>query len=144
VNVGSRAIQRARTVCETITSRLPNAKLTPQGTLTPSEIAAALDGVQILIAAGAAGVQLLSAESRRNCPALQVAIDLNAVPPAGLEGVDAMDRGQKRDGLVTYGAIGVGGTKMKIHKAALQKLFQRNDLVLDAEEIFAIARELNI
>jgi hypothetical protein len=143
VRVGSRAVPRARTVCESLVARIPGADLTPHGTLTPGEIAEALKDVQILMAAGAAGVQLLTAEARKSCATLEVAIDLNAVPPAGLEGIEVMDRGTQRDRVVAYGAIGVGGTKMKIHKAALKKLFERNDLVLDAEEIFAIGRELS-
>ena len=44
--------------------------------------------------------------------------------------------------MICYGAIGVGGTKMKIHRAAVEKLFTANDLVLDAEEVFAIGQEL--
>jgi hypothetical protein len=71
-----------------------------------------------------------------------VAIDLNAVPPAGIAGIDVMDKAKERDGVVCYGAIGVGGTKMKIHKAAIQKLFSANDLVMDAEEVYAIGKEL--
>ncbi|MDG2471418.1 MAG: bifunctional NADP-dependent methylenetetrahydromethanopterin dehydrogenase/methylenetetrahydrofolate dehydrogenase, partial [Pirellulaceae bacterium] len=35
-------------------------------------------------------------------------------------------------------AIGVGGLKMKIHKAALRKLFTQNNQVLDANEIYDI------
>jgi hypothetical protein len=142
VHVGSRAVQRAKNVCETVRKIAPSANLTPHGTLTPNEIAAALNGAQVVIAAGAAGAQLLSAEARRGCSTLKVAIDLNAVPPVGLEGVEVLDKGRERDGAVCYGAIGVGGTKMKIHKAALEKLFERNDLVLDAEEIYEIGRAL--
>ena len=41
-----------------------------------------------------------------------------------------------------YGAIGVGNTKMKIHKAALQSLFQANDQVLNAEEVYAIGQNV--
>ena len=54
-----------------------------------------------------------------------------------------MDKGTQRDGVFCYGAIGVGGTKMKIHKAALRKLFESNDQILDAEQIFAVGRELD-
>jgi hypothetical protein len=64
------------------------------------------------------------------------------VPPAGIAGIDVMDKAKERDGVVCYGAIGVGGTKMKIHKAAIQKLFSANDLVMDAEEVYAIGKEL--
>jgi hypothetical protein len=142
VRVGSRAVQRAKKLCESLATRIPQASLEPHGTLTPSELTDALRDIDVLIAAGAAGVQLLSVEARQSCISLKVAIDLNAVPPVGLQGVEVMDRGTQRDGIVTYGAIGVGGTKMKIHKASLQKLFERNDLVLDAEEIFGIGREL--
>jgi hypothetical protein len=31
---------------------------------------------------------------------------------------------------------------MKIHRAAVQRLFTANNLVLDAEEVFEIAREV--
>ena len=73
---------------------------------------------------------------------LKVVIDLNAVPPAGIEEVDVMDKATDRDGILSYGAIGVGGTKMKIHKAAIQKLFENNDLLLDTEEIYQIGVDL--
>src|SRR5262249_17241282 len=69
-----------------------------------------------------------------------VAIDLNAVPPLGIEGVEASDKAAERDRLVCYGAIGVGGTKMKVHKAAVARLFESNDQGLDAEEGYALAQ----
>ena len=75
-------------------------------------------------------------------PDLKVAIDLNAVPPLGIEGVEATDKGAERDGVRAWGALGVGGTKMKIHKKAIQELFTANDKVLDAEEVLEIGRNL--
>ena len=63
-------------------------------------------------------MELLSEEKRKSIPSLKVAIDLNAVPPLGLGGVKVQDQAVDREGVVCYGAIGVGGTKMKIHKAA--------------------------
>jgi hypothetical protein len=36
----------------------------------------------------------------------------------------------------------VGGAKMKIHKAAIAKLFTANNVVLDADEIYGLAKEL--
>ena len=96
----------------------------------------------VLVAAGALGVQLLSTEDRLGCPDLQVAIDLNAVPPVGIQGVELVDKAVKRDGITCYGAIGVGGVKMRIHKAAIAALFESNDKALDAEEVFEIGRGL--
>ena len=52
------------------------------------------------------------------------------------------DNGADRDGVTTFGALGVGNLKMKIHKACIARLFERNDLVLDAESIVEVARTL--
>src|SRR5207249_7092268 len=98
----------------------------------------ALSGQTLVIAAGAAGIVLLPRTARSSCPGLKVAIDLNAVPPLGIEGIEVMDKGAERDGAVSYGAVGVGDTKMKVHKMAIAKLFESNDQVMDAEEVYAL------
>ena len=43
--------------------------------------------------------------------------------------------------MTAFGALGVGGLKMKIHKACIARLFERNDLVLDVETIAELASE---
>ena len=138
VRAASRKEDRARAVCEAVAARIPSARLSPWRAASPEETAAALQGCQVVIAAGAPGAMLLPAEIRRRSDSLQVAIDLNAVQPPGLEGIGLADRGEPRDGILAYGAIGIGGVKMKLHKAALRKLFTSNDLVLDATEIMQL------
>jgi hypothetical protein len=142
VRVASRSADRASVTCEQVRAIVAGAMLTPLATSNASETAVALDGVNIVIAAGAAGIELLSAETRAACSSLRVAVDLNAVPPLGIGGVAVTDKAVELAGVICYGAIGVGGTKMKIHTAALKKLFTVNNLVLDAEEIYEIGREL--
>jgi hypothetical protein len=142
VRLASRSMQKAQEACQAILSRVPQANLKPLATATTDDTAAAVAGAQIIIAAGAAGIQLLSAQVMQQATSLKVAIDLNAVPPLGIEGIGVTDKAKEMGGVFCYGAIGVGGTKMKIHRAAIQKLFTRNDLVLDAEEVFALGQEL--
>jgi hypothetical protein len=145
VRAASRSLERARGVCSSIAARIaPKAKasLTAYQTSSGAETAAALDGVDAVIAAGAAGVRLIEADLLRPLSQLAVAIDLNAVPPLGIDIAQVTDKAVNREGVVCYGAIGVGGTKMKIHKAALEKLFSANDLVLDAPQIYDIGRQL--
>jgi hypothetical protein len=141
VRVASRSHEKAERVCRAVEARVPGGKLVPVKTTSHAETAEAISGVQVVIAAGAAGVELLPAEERKRCSSLKVAIDLNAVPPLGMSGIEATDKAKERDGASCYGAIGVGGTKMKIHKAAVEKLFTANDLVLDAEEVYEIGRQ---
>lgn len=141
VRLGSRSIQRARSTCDAIAAAVDGARLEPVETKTDSGLEAACREVDVIIAAGAPGVELLSAERRRSIPALRVAIDLNAVPPVGLGGVEVTDKAVEQNGVICYGAIGVGGSKMKIHKAAIARLFKANDLVLDTEAIYRIGEE---
>lgn len=142
VRVASRSLAKARDVGAHITSLIPEAKLTPVETTSAESVSQAIAGAQVVIAAGAAGVELLSREVRIAAKELKVAIDLNAVPPVGIAGIEPMDKAADRDGVMAYGALGVGGTKMKIHRAALQRLFTASDQVLDAEEVFAIGQAL--
>ena len=141
VRVGSRQQARAAAVCRDIAARVPNALLQPVEVASDADLSAAITGQTLVIAAGAAGVVLLPKAARAACPTLKVAIDLNAVPPVGIEGVGVMDKAVNQGGVLCYGAIGVGDTKMKVHKAAVAALFESNDKVLDAEEIYALAQQ---
>jgi hypothetical protein len=140
VRVGSRQKARSQAVCEAIRARVPGARLEPVTNSTEDELHVALSGRTLVIAAGAAGVVLLPKTARAAHPELRGAIDLNAVPPLGIEGVEVTDKAAQRDGLLAYGAVGVGETKMKIHKAAITRLFESNDQILDAEEVYALAQ----
>jgi hypothetical protein len=142
VRVGSRSAERAEGICESIAGRVEGAELEPVSTGDAASVAAALEGAATVIAAGATGVQLISAETLAAAADLQVAIDLNAVPPLGIEGVEMTDKAVESAGVVRYGAIGVGGTKMQIHTAALKRLFDANDAVLDTEAIYRIGESL--
>jgi hypothetical protein len=138
VRVGSRQQARSVTTCASIRDKVAEGRLEPVAAGTPAEVRAALEGRSLVIAAGAAGATLLPRSAR--AAGLRVAIDLNAVPPLGIEGIEVTDKGKERDGVIGYGAVGVGDTKMKVHKAAVARLFESNDLVLDAEQVYAIAQ----
>jgi hypothetical protein len=144
VRLASREFRRAEVACTIITHQLSReVALEACVVSSPAELSRALEGVRLVIAAGAAGVSVLPLAARLAAPALRVAIDLNAVPPAGIEGISVSDAAQDRDGVLCYGAIGVGGTKMRIHRESLRRLFTDNTLVLDAEEIFDLGRSLD-
>jgi hypothetical protein len=138
VRVGSRQEARAAAVCETLRRRLPSSHVEAVATGSSDELARAVADQALIIAAGAAGAVLLPQSVRSACTALKVAIDLNAVPPLGIEGVELGEAGVLHDGVTCYGAIGIGATKMKLHRAAIARLFESNDQVLDAEEVFAL------
>jgi methylenetetrahydrofolate/methylenetetrahydromethanopterin dehydrogenase (NADP+) len=139
VALGSRSLERARAVTEALEKSTGKPLIPFALGETP---APELVNASVIIAAGAAGVVVLPDSVRRALPNLKVAIDLNAVPPLGIEGLSATDKSTDRGGIRAWGALGVGGMKMKIHKKAIEELFTANDKVLDAEEILAIGRSL--
>ena len=143
VTISSRSAERAEQACNEVREKLDG---TQQLTAVSSEQIKAdlsiLEQQQIVIACGAAGIELLSKEQIEALPNLCVAIDLNAVPPAGLGGIAVTDKAQPIGSGVGYGAIGVGGLKMKTHRAAIQALFESNDQRLDAIEIYGIAKNI--
>ncbi|WP_169976168.1 NADP-dependent methylenetetrahydromethanopterin/methylenetetrahydrofolate dehydrogenase [Tautonia rosea] len=141
VTVSSRKLDRAEAVARAI-GEATGASLTPLAGVDADAMAEGLDGCQLIVSAGSAGVTLLPKSVRTTLSDLRVMIDLNAVPPLGIEGIEVHDRDADRDGVRTWGAIGVGGLKMKIHARAIRAMFEANDRILDAEEVFAIGEAL--
>ena len=74
----------------------------------PSALPRVLDGAEILLNSGPAGVQMVPRAAWTAVKTLKIAVDLNAVPPLGIEGVEVDDAGEQREGVVVYGAFGVG------------------------------------
>jgi methylenetetrahydrofolate/methylenetetrahydromethanopterin dehydrogenase (NADP+) len=107
-----------------------------------AEMEAALDGANIVVNAAPAGVQVLRKEVWSASPTIELLVDYNAAEPLGIGGIEAGDDLVERDGKLVLGALGVGGHKMKTHKACVRRLFERNDLVLDADGVYAVAQEI--
>jgi hypothetical protein len=105
-----------------------------------SDRANAINGAHIVLATGASGITLLDAKAWQDHPSLELIADANASPPAGIEGVGMSDRGTSSHGKILFGPLGFGALKLALHRACIARLFEQNDLVLDAEEIYAIAK----
>lgn len=107
-----------------------------------SSVDAPIGDAEMMISAGPAGTRLVSRRAWTSHVGRRVIADVNAVPPSGIEGVEPADDGVDRDGVRAYGALAIGGLKMKLHKACLAELFERNNRVLDAESIYDLAADL--
>lgn len=142
VRVGSRQLARSAAVAESL-AEITGKRFLPFQTSTVEALTEGVHGVEVIVAAGAAGITLLPKSVLDKCDQLKVAIDLNAVEPSGIEGIKPQDKKANKGHFLAWGALGVGSLKMKIHKAAIRKLFERSDLTIDIEEAFAIGQELD-
>jgi hypothetical protein len=141
VSITSREYERAEHACNLMHERF-KVSLTPIEAPDDDSRGRAIQGTQIVFGAGAAGVQLLREEHWRDSPTIEIMGDCNAVPPLGLQGVDMMDKAAKRHNKSVFGAIGIGALKIKLHRTCIAQLFESNKQILDAEEIYAIAKTM--
>lgn len=141
VTITSRSLANAEQACAAVKQRFGveiNAVAAPDF----DSRAAAIANANIILATGAAGIELLKPEHWQNHPHLEVIADANATPPVGIGGTNVMDKGELREGKIVWGAIGFGALKLALHRACIGKLFDSNKQVFDAEIIFELAKKM--
>jgi methylenetetrahydrofolate/methylenetetrahydromethanopterin dehydrogenase (NADP+) len=106
------------------------------------QLAKALNGATLVLAAGPAGVELLPGSIWREIDSIEVLADFNAAEPLGIEGTGAQDDLEDYDGKRVLGALAIGGPKMKVHKTCVRRLFESSEAILDVEGVYEIAKEL--
>lgn len=141
VVVTSRRADRAAAMAEQVRARFGR-EIGTAAASGDEDFRAVLAGAAVAVGTGAAGVQLLPLALWRDHPTLKAVADLNLAPPAGIEGVEIPDNGTERYGKRCFGPVGIGNFKMKVHRACVASLFERKDLVLEAEAVYKVAREL--
>lgn len=141
VTITSRQLWNAEKACEAMEARF-NVKLNAAATANYDARAEAINDANIVIAAGATGVELLKPEHWQHNASLEMLADANATPPLGIGGIGVMDKGIDCHGKIVWGAIGFGSLKLALHRACIAQLFEDNKQVLDAENIFALAKTM--
>lgn len=141
VTITSRELGRAQAAAKAILERFKIEVNAVEATDNDAR-GRAIEGAHIVFATGAGGALLLEERHWKDNPTLELLSDANATPPLGVEGIDMMDKGAARHGKTVWGAIGFGALKIALQRACVARLFEQNDLVLDAEEIHAIAKTM--
>ena len=141
VTITSRTKERAEEAAKVIENRF-GIKVSGAAGATDEERTEAVKDANIVYSAGAIGVQLLPKSAWESNPNIELLADVNAQPPMGIEGVDAIDKGKDYSGKIGYGALGIGGLKLKLHRECITKMFESSEGVSDAEEIYALAKEM--
>ncbi|QAZ39007.1 methylenetetrahydrofolate dehydrogenase [Methylibium sp. Pch-M] len=141
VAITSRTLERAQAAARAIAERF-KIEVDAIEANDNAARARAIEGANLVFATGAAGVALLDEAAWKDHPQLELLSDANATPTLGIEGIDMMDKGAQRHGKTVFGAIGFGALKIALHRACIARMFEQQDLVLDGEEIYAIAKTM--
>lgn len=100
---------------------------------------------EVIFAAAAAGVQVVSAEHKAIAKNLMVIADVNAVPPPGVEGMDLFMDGAPLPGCQALGVgpLAIGDIKYKCESGLFkQMLSSKEPLALDFRHAYALAKQL--
>lgn len=111
-----------------------------------SEIRQIVRDTDIVVGSAKAGVRVVSRSQLEEAENLIVAADVNAVPPAGIEGVDVHDLGKPVDftprKALGIGALAIGNIKYKVHYRMFDMMkTTEKPLYLDHVQAFQTARE---
>ncbi len=112
---------------------------------TPDDRRAAIRDADVILSAGPAGIPILTAEDLKSATKLLVASDVNAVPPAGIAGIDvnAVDVALPSGKGVGIGALAVGDVKYKTQRRLFDRMLASDTpLCLDFRDAYELAVEI--
>ena len=104
-----------------------------------------IEHTDVVICAAAAGIRVLDLALFSQSKTLKVVADVNAVPPSGIDGVDAMTNGELIAGtqISAIGALAIGKVKYQIQQSLLKQMLTTDHVIhLDFNSAFSHACEL--
>ena len=107
-----------------------------------------LKDVDVIFCTAKAGIQVLNATILQEVTQLKVVGDVNAVPPAGIEGVDRGDCGAPlihatHCNALAVGALAIGDVKYQVQHAMLASMLEtEKPIFLDFRDAFIKAQEI--
>jgi hypothetical protein len=144
VTVTSRKLQRAKKVASEINKEIGAEKSCGMQAKAPDEIGEAIGQADIILSAGAAGIQLLPLKVLRTYgKRCKVVGDINAVPPVGIEGLKPTDNGAEfLPGIWGIGALAIGPFKSQIEAELFKRAVESPRGILDYKVAYDIAKSI--
>jgi len=142
VIVTSRRQERADSLAERLNKNSSN-KVRALKAAVPEEVGKAISNADVVMAAGSAGIQLLSLDILKNYGKhCKVVADVNAVPPVGVENLISQGDGvEVIPGVLGIGALAIGGLKNKVEAKLIAKAMEMPKGVLDYKIGYELAKE---
>lgn len=140
---GHDGVERVRHIVQSVKDRFGVDVDAVDGS-TEDHKAAILAKAEIVLTAAKAGVQVISSEQLRSAGKLLVAADVNAVPPAGIEGIKVNANGEALHGqAVGIGPLSIGNVKYKTQAGLFARMISaEKPVVFDFQDAFTLARSL--
>jgi methylene-tetrahydromethanopterin dehydrogenase len=110
---------------------------------TPASKIEVLKKADVIMCAGIKGVRLVDKDMLNEVKHIKVLLDINAVPPFGVEGIELKDdMREMMPGIFTIGALTVGNLKHKVEKEILREARSNGKEVYNYNIALPMARTL--
>jgi len=142
VTITSRSLAKGKVVADKINAECGAQRVKVVEVSKPEQTAAAVKDAEIILAAGAGGVQLLTAADIAGATKCKIIGDINAIKPLGVEGIGPNDDNKEiKAGVFGIGALAIGKLKIKTEVEMIKRAVAEPQGLFDYAIAYTIAKD---
>ncbi len=141
VTISSRSLAKGQAVADKINAECGATRVKVVEVSKPEQTVAAVKDAEIILAAGAGGVQLLTAADLAAAPNCKIVGDINAIKPLGVEGLGPNDDKEMKPGVWGIGALAIGKLKIKTEVEMIKRATAEPQGLFDYAIAYTIAKD---
>ncbi|MCL4429124.1 MAG: methylenetetrahydrofolate dehydrogenase [Chloroflexi bacterium] len=143
VTITSRSLAKGQVVADKINQEVGATRVKVVEVTKPEQTGPAIKGAEIILSAGAGGIQLLSAADLNTYGATcRIVGDINAIKPLGVEGLAPNDDGKElKPGVYGIGALAIGKLKIKTETEMIKRATAEPSGLFDYAIAYTIAKD---
>jgi len=143
VTITSRSSAKGQAVADKINTEVGAERVKVVEVKSSEQTGEAIKDAEIILAAGAGGIQLLAlAELDKYGAKCKIVADINAIKPLGVEGLGVTDDGKEvKAGVFGIGALAIGKLKIKTETEMIKRATAEPQGLFDYAIAYTIAKE---
>jgi methylene-tetrahydromethanopterin dehydrogenase len=142
VTITSRSLAKGQVVADKINAECGAQRVKVVEVSKPEQTAAAVKDAEIILAAGAGGIQLLTAADIAAATKCKIIGDINAIKPLGVEGLGPNDDNKElKPGVFGIGALAIGKLKIKTEVEMIKRAVAEPQGLFDYAIAYTIAKD---
>jgi methylene-tetrahydromethanopterin dehydrogenase len=141
VTISSRSLAKGQAVADKINAECGATRVKVVEVSKPEQTVAAVKDAEIILAAGAGGVQLLTAADLAAASNCKIVADINAIKPLGVEGLGPNDDKEMKPGVWGIGALAIGKLKIKTEVEMIKRATAEPQGLFDYSIAYSIAKD---
>jgi hypothetical protein len=143
VVITSRTLAKGQAVADKINKEVGAERVKVVEVTKTEQTGVAVKDAEIILAAGAGGIQLLSAEElEKYGKKAKIIADINAIKPVGVEGLGSNDDGKElKPGVCGIGALAIGKLKIKIETDMIKRATEAASGLFDYSIAYDIGKQ---